>query len=71
MPAIPRRCFSGPYRASFEEVTDSEFTGLPLGVIEGCSYLFRELHLEPGDIVIIFSDGIFEAMDVADHQLKR
>ena len=55
---------------SLEEVTNSEFTGLPLGVIEGCAYQSRKLHLEPGDIVFIFSDGIPEAMDVADHQLK-
>lgn len=53
-----------------ERVIDREWTGFPLGVVHGCPYRAHEVHLEPGDAVIIFSDGVTEAMDKQDHQLK-
>jgi phosphoserine phosphatase RsbU/P len=46
-----------------EPMTLREGTGLPLGVMEGIVYPTHQVFLEPGDTVLIFSDGITEAMD--------
>ncbi len=56
---------------ALERVTNRECTGLPLGVIEGGSYTSREVQLEPGDAIIIYSDGVTEAMDKQDNLLKE
>ena len=41
-----------------ERCTSRDFIGLPLGVMEGFPYEVREVSLEPGDSVLIFSDGV-------------
>lgn len=53
-----------------ERVTSREFIGLPLGVMEGFPYEVREVKLEPGDSVLIFSDGVTEAMDKQNNLLN-
>jgi GAF domain-containing protein len=35
--------------------------GLPLGILEACSYSSSELRLEPGDLVFAHTDGLIEA----------
>jgi phosphoserine phosphatase RsbU/P len=37
--------------------------GLPLGMVEGCSYDSCQLQLQPGDNLILFSDGVPDALD--------
>jgi serine phosphatase RsbU (regulator of sigma subunit)/pSer/pThr/pTyr-binding forkhead associated (FHA) protein len=49
-----------------EPMMPREGTGLPLGVMEGIQYPTHQVFLEPGDTVLIFSDGITEAMDKAN-----
>jgi phosphoserine phosphatase RsbU/P len=53
-----------------ERCTSRDFIGLPLGVMEGFPYECRELKLEPGDSVLIFSDGVTEAMDKQNNLLN-
>ena len=36
-------------------------TGLPLGLISGADYTCRETSLEPGDLLVLYSDGYTEA----------
>ena len=50
-----------------EPMTLREGTGLPLGVMEGIVYSAHQIILEPGDTVIMFSDGITEAMDKSNN----
>ncbi len=38
-------------------------TGLPLGVLEDESYQLTELVLQPGDLLLVYSDGVTEAPD--------
>ncbi len=38
-------------------------TGLPLGVRPGARYARHELRLEPGDTVLLYSDGVTDARD--------
>jgi sigma-B regulation protein RsbU (phosphoserine phosphatase) len=49
-----------------EEVAPVEITGLPIGIAEGIPYMSREVRLEPGDRLLVFSDGVSEAMDAND-----
>jgi len=41
---------------------------LPLGIMPDTPYAARELALEPGDLLVFYTDGIVEAQD-SDRQL--
>ncbi len=45
-------------------------TGLPLGVEPGVDYQSREMPLEPGDVLLLYSDGITEAEDETGKMLS-
>lgn len=55
---------------AIEEATPHAVSGLPLGVMEGYEYNSVTVPLAPGDSIIIFSDGVSEAMDVNNVQLE-
>ena len=59
---LVRRAAGGP----LERVGQVQ-TGLPLAVKERSRYGSGSTTIEPGDVVILLTDGIFEAMD-ADHR---
>ncbi len=42
-----------------------ESTGLPLGLFCGAQYSVRKLALDPGDSLVLYSDGVTEARDPA------
>jgi len=46
-----------------------EESGLPLGILEDYEYESVEVELFPGDIVVMYTDGINEAMDIDGNQL--
>jgi serine phosphatase RsbU (regulator of sigma subunit) len=59
-------------RANATEAVDTTTTkiiGLPLGVMEGYPYESHQITLEPGDTVLLFSDGMTEAMDKSNKQM--
>ncbi len=43
------------------ELTEAVGRGLPLGIVEHPTYDDRELRLDPGDLVLAFTDGLIEA----------
>jgi serine phosphatase RsbU (regulator of sigma subunit) len=53
-----------------EEVDSHEFTGLPIGIREDEQYQSFLIRLDAGDSVLLFTDGISEAMDVHNKQLQ-
>ncbi|MFO0947614.1 MAG: SpoIIE family protein phosphatase [Planctomycetota bacterium] len=53
---------------SVEEPIDQNTTGLPIGVIEDYEYSTVEVDIQPGDTVVLFSDGINEAMNAKGEQ---
>ncbi len=65
------------YRAAAREwsfLSDStplskEILDLPLGMIAGTSYSQTAVQLEPGDLLILYTDGISEAYDESGEQL--
>lgn len=43
------------------DLTNLETTGLPLGMLDSGEYAVRQMQLEPGDKIVIYSDGLSEA----------
>jgi serine phosphatase RsbU (regulator of sigma subunit)/pSer/pThr/pTyr-binding forkhead associated (FHA) protein len=44
--------------------------GLPLGMVEGCFYEACQVVLQPGDNLILFSDGVTDALDARNNQFS-
>jgi sigma-B regulation protein RsbU (phosphoserine phosphatase) len=60
MPVLVRRV-----DGSVEEV-GKEVSGIPLGIMDDTDYEQTELHLNPGDVVVIYSDGVTDARSPND-----
>lgn len=54
-----------------EELADNELAGLPLGVMDDYEYQAVEAELNPGDTLILCSDGIYDAMNVQGEPFGR
>ena len=46
---------------SASEIVPLDSTGLPLGMLDAASYETKMLQLQPGDKIVLFSDGLSEA----------
>ena len=46
-------------------------TGIALGLFEHSEYGAEETHLEPGDLLVLYSDGITEAEDPAEEPFEE
>ena len=56
--------------SALEEATPKDVVGLPLGVVDGFDYASCQVKLEPGDCLLIFTDGVTDAMDVKNLQFQ-
>jgi serine phosphatase RsbU (regulator of sigma subunit)/NAD(P)-dependent dehydrogenase (short-subunit alcohol dehydrogenase family) len=54
-----------PYVKTADGVIELRARGMPLGLMDGMAYEEAEILLEPGDSVLLHSDGIVEAHDPA------
>jgi serine phosphatase RsbU (regulator of sigma subunit)/anti-sigma regulatory factor (Ser/Thr protein kinase) len=54
-----------PYRRHADGVTELYATGMPLGLMPGIRYEEAETTIQPGDSVLLYSDGLVEAHDPA------
>jgi sigma-B regulation protein RsbU (phosphoserine phosphatase) len=43
-------------------------TGMALGVIEGFSYHQETIHLEPGDFILFYTDGVTDALNAGNQE---
>lgn len=61
------------YRADRKVCTASKLEGLPMGIEEENVYRLAKLHLNSGDIVLLYTDGITECWNAAREEfgLKR
>ena len=50
-----------PYRRHDGEAFELRATGMPLGLLPGMRYEEKETRLEPGDSLLLYSDGLVEA----------
>jgi serine phosphatase RsbU (regulator of sigma subunit) len=53
-----------------EKAVPTEITGPPIGVHENYHYACCEIQFRPGDGLVLFSDGITEAMDAQNQQFR-
>jgi serine phosphatase RsbU (regulator of sigma subunit) len=56
------------YHAADGQITRLTSTGMPLGVDGNNVYRQQKCHLEPGDLFLLYTDGITEAQDAQDEQ---
>jgi len=56
---------------SASEIVPLDSTGLPLGMLDAASYETRMLQLEPGDKIVLFSDGLSEAENAEGQFFER
>jgi len=47
----------------------TDVADLPLGIIAGTSYTQTAIQLSPGDLLVLYTDGLSESRDAAGHQL--
>jgi phosphoserine phosphatase RsbU/P len=50
-----------------QDALPKNIAGLPLGMVEGCPYDSFQLQLELGDNLLLFSDGVPDALDARNH----
>jgi phosphoserine phosphatase RsbU/P len=53
-----------------EEGMDRELAGFPLGVADGIPYEACRVALDPGDCVVVFTDGVTEAKNKKDEEFQ-
>ncbi len=51
------------YRADGGSIENLESHGPPLGFVESADYQHSQAHLNPGDVMVLYTDGIVEATD--------
>jgi sigma-B regulation protein RsbU (phosphoserine phosphatase) len=61
------------YRAKLGAFTATQLDGVPIGIMEDVQYKQGRIRLNPGDIVIMFSDGVSEMrnMNKDEYGLER
>jgi serine phosphatase RsbU (regulator of sigma subunit) len=64
----PLLCRKGA--AALQDAVPKATAGLPLGMVEGCTYEACQLVLQPGDNLILFSDGVTDAQDTRNNQFS-
>jgi serine phosphatase RsbU (regulator of sigma subunit)/pSer/pThr/pTyr-binding forkhead associated (FHA) protein len=53
------------------ELQPLDSTGLPLGMLEPAMYEVKKIQLQPGDKIVLFSDGLSEAVNAAGEYFDR
>ncbi len=53
-----------PIHVTASKALELRATGMPLGLLPGMIYEDKETCIEPGEIVVLFSDGLLEAHDI-------
>jgi serine phosphatase RsbU (regulator of sigma subunit) len=64
IPLLVRRAATGV----IEEFGGGDVAGLPLGVLDDVAYSSCQVKLAPGDIALMITDGILEAMNANEEQ---
>lgn len=54
-----------------EEATAKDTIGLPLGVVDAFAYRSHQVHLQPGDCVLLYSDGVTDQLDKQNNQIQQ
>jgi serine phosphatase RsbU (regulator of sigma subunit) len=60
-----------PDTENVEEATWKDTIGLPLGILEGSTYRAQSVTLQPGDCVLLYSDGVTDQLDKQNNQIRQ
>jgi sigma-B regulation protein RsbU (phosphoserine phosphatase) len=52
-----------PFLIHNKKITRLELPGVPLGLLEEAAYDELQFQIDPGDTLILFSDGVADALD--------
>jgi serine phosphatase RsbU (regulator of sigma subunit) len=63
----PQLCRRG---SALQDAVPKTTAGLPLGMVEGTVYESCQIALQPGDNLILFSDGVTDALDARNNQFS-
>ena len=58
-----------PYLLSARDgnvIQELDRTGVPLGILDGGAWQLRVVQLDPGDVLLLYTDGITEAQNAHD-----
>jgi len=70
LPPLWYRAATGEWSLMYESTPLSkEVVDLPLGMIAGTAYSQTAVQLEPGDLLLLYTDGISESQDESGEQL--
>jgi serine phosphatase RsbU (regulator of sigma subunit) len=50
--------------ATLQDATSRDTGGIPLGILEGQEYRLPEVVLQPGDCLLLYTDGVPDAINV-------
>jgi sigma-B regulation protein RsbU (phosphoserine phosphatase) len=53
------------YRAGIHRISLLSRTGMALGAVEDTPFEQRTLHLEPNDLIVLYTDGVTDATDIS------
>lgn len=56
------------YKAGQDNIVSLTSTGIPLGVDPESSYIQQTAPLEPGDFIVLYTDGVTDALDVQERE---
>ena len=56
------------FRGNYGKVEELGASGLPLGMVDTVEYKAATLRLEPHDVIVLYTDGVTEAMDKSQDQ---
>jgi serine phosphatase RsbU (regulator of sigma subunit) len=59
-----------PSTGALEDAVDGELSGLPLGVMESYQYVSAQAQLNPGDCILLFTDGITDAQNATGDRFE-
>jgi serine phosphatase RsbU (regulator of sigma subunit)/pSer/pThr/pTyr-binding forkhead associated (FHA) protein len=57
-----------PGAATFPDAMPKEVAGVPLGIVDGFPYESCTVTLQPGECLLLFTDGVLDALDVRGHE---
>jgi sigma-B regulation protein RsbU (phosphoserine phosphatase) len=59
------------FRAESQTVEHVDMEGLPIGIDRASAYTMKSVTLKPGDIAVLYTDGITEALNQEGEQYGR
>jgi sigma-B regulation protein RsbU (phosphoserine phosphatase) len=57
-----------PFLSRGRQIKELEVSGIPLGIFDHSNYQDSEEHLSPGDVIVLYSDGITECVNERDEE---